>query len=53
MFVGKVKKSVVMESSAYQSALIDPIVDYSLIDRVFVIKKVEDQELIDLLRDEK
>ena len=53
LFVGKIKKIVAMESSAYQSALVSPILDYSLIDKVFVIKKEENSELIELLRDEK
>ena len=51
LLVGKVVKSEIMESSAYQRGLINPLVDFNKIEEVFVIKKEPDKEIMDLLKE--
>lgn len=49
LLVGKVIKSFVTESSAYQKALVKPVIDFNHVEEVYVVKKVPDTELLDLL----
>ena len=49
LLVGKVIKSFVTESSAYQRAMVKPVIDFNHVEDVFVIKKVPETELLDLL----
>ena len=51
--MGRVVKSQLLESSAYQRAKIKPVIDYDLLEEVFVIKKTGNNELIQLLEDVK
>ena len=46
LIVGKVIKSEILESSAYQRAIITPVIDFNLLEEVFIIKKKPDLELI-------
>ena len=52
LLVGKVVKTIIVESSSFQKVLVKPIIDYSQIEEVFVIKKEPDRELLELLEDE-
>ncbi|MBN2401087.1 MAG: rod shape-determining protein MreC [Spirochaetes bacterium] len=52
LLVGKVVKTIVIESSSFQKVLVKPIIDYSIIEEVFVIKKEPNPELLELLKDE-
>lgn len=52
LLVGKVVKSIVLKSSSFQRVLVKPIIDYSQIEEVFVIKREPDPELLELLSDE-
>lgn len=49
LLVGVVEKSVVSKSSAFQRAIVKPLVDYNKIEEVFVILKIPDRELIELI----
>ncbi len=51
MVVGKVLKTGVLDSSAYQRAIIRPVIDYNLIEEVFVIKKEPEKELFNMLEE--
>ncbi len=51
LLIGKVIKSEVMEASAYQRAIVSPIVDYNRLEEVFIIKKEPDIEFMKLLED--
>ena len=53
LVVGKVIKAVTLESSAYQRAIVKPIIDYDLVEDVFVIKKDPDKDLFELFESEK
>lgn len=46
--VGKVTKTQVLKSSAFQKAVVEPYIDYDQISEVFIIKKVPSQELIEM-----
>ena len=46
LIVGKVIKSEILESSAYQRAIVTPVIDFNLLDEVFIIKKKPDLDLI-------
>jgi len=50
--VGTVVKFFVIESKAFQRAIIKPIIDYSKIEEVFVINKEIDKELLELFKKE-
>lgn len=52
LLVGTVVKSIIIESSSFQRVLVKPIIDYSHIEEVFVIKKEPDPELMELLGEE-
>ncbi len=51
LLIGKVIKSEVMEASAYQRVLVNPIIDFNRLEQVFVIKVEPDQEFLKLLED--
>ena len=48
LHVGRILKTEILESSAYQRAVIKPLVDYNLLEEVFVIKKEADNDLLKL-----
>ena len=53
IIVGRVIKAVTLESSAYQRAIVKPVIDYDLVEDVFVIKKDPDKDLFELFESEK
>ncbi len=53
LLVGSVIKSYSLESSAYQRAIIKPVIDYNLVEDVFVIKKDIDKDLFEIFDEEK
>jgi len=52
LLVGKVIKARIMESSAFQRALVKPFIDYNQIEEVFVIKKEPDEAFLKLLEEQ-
>jgi len=50
--VGKVLKSFVTESSAYQKVVIKPYIDFNQVEEVFVIKKIPDSDVRKLLSED-
>jgi len=46
--IGKVIKAVILEASAYQRAIVKPIIDYDLVEDVFVIKKDPDKAFMEI-----
>ena len=53
IIVGAVIKSCALESSAYQRAIVKPVIDYNLVEDVFVIKKDLDSDLFKIFEEEK
>jgi rod shape-determining protein MreC len=53
LIVGSVIKSYTLESSAYQRAMVRPVIDYDLVEDVFVIKKGTDKDLFEIFEEEK
>jgi rod shape-determining protein MreC len=53
LVVGSVIKSYSLESSAYQRAIVEPVIDYNLVEDVFVIKKDMDKDLFEIFEMEK
>jgi rod shape-determining protein MreC len=53
LLVGKVLKSEILESSAYQKIIVQPAVDYNLLEEVFVVLKVPDKDLVELFEEKK
>jgi rod shape-determining protein MreC len=53
LLVGSVIKSYSLESSAYQRAIIKPVIDYNLVEDVFVIKKDLEKDLFEIFDEEK
>lgn len=53
LLIGTVIKSYTLESSAYQRAIIKPVIDYNLVEDVFVIKKNIDKDLFEIFEAEK
>jgi len=51
--VGRVVKSQILKSSAHQRVFIEPIINYNLIEEVYVIKKEPEKELLQLLKEKK
>lgn len=52
LIVGKAIKSSVSESSSYQRVVVQPIIDFNLLEYVFVIKTDPDKDLVDLAEDD-
>mgnify|MGYP005840021523 FL=1 len=52
LLVGKVIKTLVTDTSAYQKALVRPIIDFNQVENVYVIKKEPDAELLKMLEPE-
>ncbi len=50
LIVGRVIKAVTLESSAYQRAIIQPVIDYDLVEDIFIIKKDPDRDLYELIQ---
>ncbi len=50
--VGKVLKSFVTESSAYQKVVIRPFIDFNQVEEVYVIKKIPDSDIQKLLSED-
>lgn len=50
LIVGKVIKAVTLESSAYQRVIVQPVIDYDLVEDVFVIKTDPDRDLYELIQ---
>lgn len=50
--VGKVLKSFVTESSAYQKVVIRPFIDFNQVEEVYVIKKIPDSDTQKLLSED-
>jgi rod shape-determining protein MreC len=53
LLVGKVLKSEILESGAYQKIIVKPAIDYNLLEEVFVVLKVPDQDLVELFEGKK
>ncbi len=53
LLVGKVLKSEIPESSAYQKIIVKPAIDYNLLEEVFVVLKVPDKDLVELFEEKK
>jgi rod shape-determining protein MreC len=53
LLIGSVIKSYALESSAYQRAIIKPVIDYNLVEDVFVIKKDIDKDLFEIFESQK
>lgn len=53
LLIGTVIKSYALESSAYQRAIVKPVIDYNLVENVFVIKKDIDKDLFEIFESEK
>ncbi len=53
LVVGTVLKSYALESSSFQRAIVKPVIDYDLVEDVFVIKKKTDKDLFELFEEEK
>ena len=53
LLIGSVIKSYALESSAYQRAIVKPVIDYNLVEDVFVIKKNIDKDLFEIFEAEK
>lgn len=51
IIIGTVVKSELLETSPYQRAIIKPMIDYNLLEEVFVIKKAPDKDLFDLFEE--
>lgn len=52
LLIGTAVKSIMTESSSFQKIIVKPIIDYSQIEEVFVIKKAPDPEILELLKNE-
>lgn len=52
LLIGRVHQSVVTKSSAFQSVIINPIIDYNKVEEVYVIKYIPDPELTQIVKEE-
>ncbi len=50
LMVGKVITSGLLESSPYQRAIIQPTINYNLVEQVFIIKKDTDKDLLEFFK---
>ncbi len=53
LVIGKVLKSEILESSAHLRVIVASKIDFNLLEEVFIIKKVPDKELTQLIEEEK
>jgi len=53
LLVGLVVKSELLKSSPYQRAVLQPVIDYNLLEEVFIIKKAPEKELLEMLEEKK
>ena len=53
LLVGRVVRSFLLPSSSYQRAIVEPAIDYDLVEDVFVIRKDMDKDLFELFEEEK
>jgi len=51
IIIGLVEKTILMNSSAYQRAVVRPLIDFGVLEEVFIIKKEPDKDLMELLKD--
>ncbi len=51
LLVGTVVKSELLEASSYRRAIVKPMIDYNLLEEVFIIKKKPDKDLYDLFEE--
>ena len=51
LVIGTVVKTELPESSPYQTIIVKPVVDYNLIEEVFIIRKNPDKDLFDLFEE--
>ncbi|HRX15393.1 MAG: rod shape-determining protein MreC [Spirochaetes bacterium] len=49
LLVGTIEDSITMDSSAFKQALVRPLIDYNHVEEVFVILKIPDLDLIELI----
>lgn len=49
LLVGEVEKTMVQKASAFQQAIVKPFIDYNKVEELFVILKIPDLELIELI----
>ncbi len=52
LLIGTAVKTIISESSNFQKVIVKPVIDYSQIEEVFVIKKEPDPEILELLKNE-
>lgn len=53
LLVGSVVRSEILQSSPYQRAVIEPVIDYNLLEEVFIIIKEPQKDLFDLFEEKK
>ncbi len=53
LVIGTVVKTELPESNPYQIIIVKPVIDYNLIEEVFIIKKSPDRDLFDLFEEQK
>jgi rod shape-determining protein MreC len=51
LIIGVVERPILVNSSAYQRAVIRPLIDFGVVEEVFIIKKEPDKDLLELLKD--
>lgn len=52
IFIGRVVKADMSESSAFQRIMVKPYIDFDKLEDVFIIKKIPDDQLLELLKEE-
>ncbi len=50
IIIGVVDRPILVNSSAYQRAVIRPLIDFGVVEEVFIIKKEPDKDLMELLK---
>ena len=51
LFVGTVVKADISGTNPYQKLIVDPFIDYNLLEEVFIIKKSADKGLFDFFEE--
>ncbi len=49
LLVGTIEETLVLESSAFKQAIVRPVIDYNHVEELFVILKIPDLDLIELI----